>query len=162
MKTAIYAGTFDPLTKGHLDVLMRACNLFDEVIIAVAPNYEKGPLFTLEERIELIQENITTLSNVKVQKLQGLTVDFAKKIGACAIVRGLRAVSDFEYEFQMAQMNRHLQNDIETILLLPNHEQFYTSSHLIKSVAPYTRERLRKFVPDNVVAALDKKIGTKR
>lgn len=154
MKTAIYPGTFDPLTYGHLDVLGRACNLFDKVIIAIAINSEKKPIFTVEERITLIQENLKNFPKAQVQSFKGLTVDFAKANNAHAIIRGLRAVSDFEFEFQLAQMNRHLDGDIETIFLMPNQEYFYTSSQIIKAVSRHAADRIAKFVPNNVLQAL--------
>lgn len=154
MKTAIYPGTFDPLTYGHLDVLSRACNLFDKVIIAIAINTEKKPTFSTEERLKLIQENLNNFPKAEVQSFTGLTVDFAKKNNAHAIIRGLRAVSDFEFEFQLAQMNRHLDNSIETIFLMPNQEYFYTSSQIIKAVAKHDADRIAKFIPNNVLQAL--------
>lgn len=157
MKRAIYAGTFDPITRGHLDVLNRALQLFDEIIMAVAPSAAKGPMFTIPERLELIRGNIPAEVAVTVEELQGLTVDFALANGAVAIIRGLRAVSDFEYEFQMAQMNRHLNSSIETIFLMPSAEFFYTSSNLVKQVARLDTARISRFVPDNVMAALQKK-----
>jgi pantetheine-phosphate adenylyltransferase len=158
MKTAIYPGTFDPITNGHLDVIKRACRIFDRVIIAVAANESKGPLFTSEERIELIQGNIEGNAQVEVQAFNGLIVDLAEKVQAVALVRGLRAVSDFEYEFQMAQMNRHLDEKIETIFLMPNEEYFFTSSHLVKQVFKFT-SREKNLIPANVHAALCKKFG---
>jgi pantetheine-phosphate adenylyltransferase len=158
MKTAIYPGTFDPITNGHLDVIKRACRIFDRVIIAVAANESKGPLFTSEERIELIQGNVEGNAQVEVQAFNGLIVDLAEKVQAVALVRGLRAVSDFEYEFQMAQMNRHLDEKIETIFLMPNEEYFFTSSHLVKQVFKFT-SREKNLIPANVHAALCKKFG---
>lgn len=157
MRRAVYAGTFDPVTNGHLDILARACLLFDEVIVAVALNENKGPIFSVEERIALLKENLSELPNAKLAELQGLTVDFARANGAQALVRGLRAVSDFEYEFQMAQMNRHLADDIETIFLMPSEDYFFTSSNLIKSVSHFSSERIAKFVPRNVLSALQAK-----
>lgn len=154
MKTAIYPGTFDPLTYGHLDVLGRACNLFDKVIIAIAINTEKKPIFTTEERIDMIKENLDRFPKAEVQSFKGLTVEFAKMNNAHAIIRGLRAVSDFEFEFQLAQMNRHLDPQIETIFLMPNQEYFYTSSQIIKAVAKHNPERIAKFVPKNVLEIL--------
>ena len=133
-RSAIYPGTFDPVTNGHLDVLRRASVLFDEVVVAVAQNAGKTPMFDSETRVRLIQENIGELKNVRVCYSDGLTVDFAKSLGAVAIIRGLRAVSDFEFEFQMAQMNRFLDSEIETIFLMPSHKYFYTSSTIIKQV----------------------------
>lgn len=156
MKTAIYPGTFDPLTYGHLDVLKRACNLFDKVIIAIAINTEKKPIFSTEERLEMIKENLSLFPKAEVQSFKGLTVDFAKAQNAHAIIRGLRAVSDFEFEFQLAQMNRHLGPDIETIFLMPNQEYFYTSSQIIKAVSKHSPERIAKFVPKNVLEILKK------
>lgn len=154
MRTALYAGTFDPVTRGHLDVLSRATRLFDKVIMAVAKNEHKRPLFSAQERVELIHPNIQNLPNVEVMSFDGLTVDFAKQMGAIAVIRGLRAVSDFEHEFQMAQMNRHLSPQLETIFLMPNQEYFYTSSSLVKQVARFTQNDLNRFAPDNVLAAL--------
>ncbi len=154
MRRAIYAGTFDPVTNGHLDVIERACVLFDEVIMAVATNTAKSPLFDTEKRKQLIEENIGHLPNASVEVLDGLTVDFARKRNAQALVRGLRAVSDFEFEFQMAQMNRHLAEDIETIFLMPKQEHFYTSSNLVKGVAQFNADRVKAFLPANALAAL--------
>ncbi len=162
MQAAIYPGTFDPITLGHLDVLERACGMFDRVVVAVATHTGKEPWFTREERIQLIRELLPSYPRTEVCALDKLTVDFARDIGAIALVRGLRAVSDFEYEFQMAQMNRHLEKDIETIFLMPSQEQFYTSSNIVKAVAPFSRERLAKFVPPNVLAALEAKVAQNR
>ena len=161
MRRAVYAGTFDPVTNGHLDILSRACLLFDEVVVAIAPNEGKGPIFTVEERVELLQGNLEALPKVRVEALKGLTVDFARANKAQAIVRGLRAVSDFEYEFQMAQMNRHLADDIETIFLMPSEDYFFTSSNLIKAVSHFNSERISKFVPQNVLQALKTKCNNR-
>jgi pantetheine-phosphate adenylyltransferase len=155
MKVALYPGTFDPITNGHLDVLHRAAALFDRVIVAVANNSPKGPLFPLEERMALIRGNVDT-DHFEVMALDGLVVEFARKVGAQALIRGLRAISDFEYEFQMAQMNRNLDESIETIFLMPNEKFFYTSSALIKQVARYT-QRDTGLVPKNVQQALREK-----
>ncbi len=153
-RLAVYPGTFDPVTLGHLDVIERATKLFDGVVVALANNDAKQPLFSLEERRELVEANVERWPSVSVVTLEGLTVDFARQVGAIALIRGLRAVSDFEYEFQMAQMNRHLEDSVETIFLMPNQEYFYTSSNLIKQIATITQERLREFVPENVLEAL--------
>jgi pantetheine-phosphate adenylyltransferase len=153
MAKAIYPGTFDPVTRGHLDVLCRATRLFDEVVVAVATNPNKGPLFSLEERLSLIEENIRGQARVSVKPFSGLVVDFAKEEGAVALIRGLRAVSDFEHEFQMAQMNRNLDESLETIFLMPGARHFYTSSSLVKQVARYG-DRDTGLVPDNVRLAL--------
>lgn len=158
MKTALYPGTFDPITNGHLDVLHRASVFFERVIVAVAANDPKGPLFEVEERVRLVRENVDP-ARIEVRELRGLVVDFARSVGAQALVRGLRAISDFEYEFQMAQMNRNLDESIETIFLMPNEEYFYTSSNLIKQVARYTG-RETGLVPPNVQKALRAKFGT--
>lgn len=150
-KTAIYPGTFDPVTNGHIDVLRRAAKMFDEVIVAVAPNAGKGPLFDVDTRVRLFAENLADMPNVEVRKFDDLTVDFAREHNAVAIIRGLRAVSDFEFEFQLAQMNRHLDGGVETIFLMPSHKYFYTSSTIIKQVAAYAPERVSEFVPRNVL-----------
>ncbi len=157
MKTALYPGTFDPITYGHLDVLHRASVLFEKVIVAVAENDPKQPLFDIEERIALIRTNIDP-DHFEVRRLNGLVVDFAREVGANALIRGLRAISDFEYEFQMAQMNRNLDESIETIFLMPNEKYFYTSSNLIKQVARYT-DRDTELVPPNVQEALKRKFA---
>lgn len=158
MKIALYPGTFDPITNGHLDILRRATRIFGKVIIAVAPNEAKKPLFTVAERMELIQPNIEGL-NVEIMTFSGLVVDFARKVGAVALVRGLRAVSDFEFEFQMTQMNRDLDPEIETIFLMPGARYFFTSSHLMKQVSYYDPVRVEKFVPPNVGKALQAKFN---
>lgn len=154
MKTAIYPGTFDPITLGHLDILSRAGRLFDKIIMAVAPNDTKNPMFPLEERMRLVRENIADMPFASAEVLEGLTVDFAKKHGATAIIRGLRVVSDFEFEYQLAQMNRFLDGGIETVLLMPSKQYFFTSSTIIKQVAVFDEERISSFVPPNVIAAL--------
>jgi pantetheine-phosphate adenylyltransferase len=137
---------------------MRAAQLFDKVIMGVAANPSKQPLFTSAERVALIAENITHLPNVSVTAFEGLTVDFAKQLGAVVVVRGLRAVSDFEHEFQMAQMNRHLDSGLETVFLMPNRAYFYTSSTLVKQVARFTQDDLKPFAPDNVLSALKERL----
>ncbi len=159
MRTALYPGTFDPVTRGHLDVLHRASYLFDHVMMAVAKNEHKSPLFSIKERVALIKPNIQHLSNVSVLEFDGLTVDLAKKVKAIAIIRGIRALSDFEHEFQMAQMNRHLDSDLETIFLMPSQEYFYTSSSLIKQVSRFKQENLERFAPQNVLLALKERLS---
>ena len=154
MITAIYPGTFDPITNGHLDVLARACRLFDHVIVAVAAgNSPKDVTFSLGERMSLAKENLGEFTSASVESFPGLLVDYAQKVGASVIVRGLRVVSDFEHEFQMAQMNRHLDSKLETIFLMPNEKYFYTSSNLIKQVHLHGG-RETDLVPPNVLEAL--------
>ena len=154
MSIALYPGTFDPVTNGHLDVLSRATRLFDRVIVAVSgTSSSKQTVFDAETRVSLVRENINGNDRVSVEAFDGLLVDYAKERGASVLVRGLRAVSDFEYEFQMAQMNRHLDPDLETIFLMPNEKYFYTSSQLIKQVHLYGN-RETDLVPHNVLVAL--------
>jgi len=153
MRHCIYPGTFDPITHGHLDVLARAAKLFDRVTVAVALNTGKGPLFTAEERLAMLQPNLAAMPNVTATIFGGLLVDFALEQKADAIIRGLRALSDFEFEFNMALMNRHLQPKIETIFVMPNEQFSYTSSTLVKQVAKFGGD-IAHFVPANVAAEL--------
>ena len=154
MSIALYPGTFDPVTNGHLDVLSRATRLFDQVIVAVSgTSSSKQTAFDTETRVSLVRGNLESHANASVEAFDGLLVDYAKERGASVLVRGLRAVSDFEYEFQMAQMNRHLDSDLETIFLMPNEKYFYTSSQLIKQVHLYGK-RETDLVPNNVLVAL--------
>ena len=158
MKTAIYPGSFDPITNGHLDVIERAARLFDHLIIAVADNSEKRPLFSPEERVRLISESVTGLANVEVISFRGLLVDFAGSRGAMVVVRGLRAVTDFEYEFQMALMNRTLRGDVETVFLAAREEYTYLSSRIIKEVARLGGH-VGRMVPPAVALALPAALG---
>ncbi|HEX2853120.1 MAG TPA: pantetheine-phosphate adenylyltransferase [Opitutaceae bacterium] len=153
MRHCIYPGTFDPITYGHLDVLARAAKLFDRVTVAIAHNAGKTPLFPTAKRQELVSASVAQFSNVSVTSFGGLLVDFAMAQKADAIIRGLRALSDFEFEFNMALMNRHLQPKIETIFVMPNEQFSYTSSSLVKQVAMFGGD-VAHFVPPNVAAAL--------
>jgi len=156
MKRAIYPGSFDPVTNGHLDVIERARKLFDEVIVAVAHNDQKQALFSLEERLELLKTSIGNIDNVRIAQFDGLLVEFAAAQSASAVVRGLRAVSDFEFEFQMALMNRKLNSDVETIFLMPKEEYTYLSSRIIKEIARLGGD-VSSFVPEVVAKALGNK-----
>ena len=134
IRRAVCPGTFDPVTNGHLDIIRRAGWLFDEVIVAILGNMEKNPLFTVEERETLIRQSIEGIPNVRLDRFDGLLVDYARRQGAVAIVRGLRAISDFEYEMQMALMNRRLSGDIETVFMMPAEAYTYVSSRLVKEI----------------------------
>ncbi len=160
-RIAIYPGTFDPITYGHLDILERASKIFDKVIIAVANNERKGPLFSLEERVELIKECILEykLKNVEVDTFDTLLIEYAKNKGAKVIIRGLRAISDFEYEFQMALMNRKLYPAVETLFMMPNEQYTYVSSRIVKEIASYGGS-VSCLVPANVEAKLREKFKT--
>jgi pantetheine-phosphate adenylyltransferase len=153
MAIAIYPGTFDPATLGHLDLISRAAKLFDEVIVGVAENRDKTPLFTLEERVEMLKQAANGLDNVSVIGFNNLLIDCAREYNADTILRGLRAVSDFEYEFQLAAMNRHLDPGIETTFLTPSESYAFLSSTLIKEVASLGGD-VSEFVPPQVIKAL--------
>ncbi len=153
MKHCIYPGTFDPVTNGHLDVLERASGLFNRVTVAVALSTTKTSLFSAEQRVAFIQANVAKLTNVEVVSFDGLLVEFARKQKANAIIRGLRALSDFEFEFNMALMNRHLEPKVETIFVMPNEAYSYTSSSLVKQIAKLGGD-VTHFVPANVAQAL--------
>ena len=153
VKRTIYAGSFDPVTNGHLDVIERAAKLCDEVIVAVAFNPEKQGLFTPEERVSLLNKVVAGLGNVRVTAFHGLLVEFAQKENATAVIRGIRAVSDFEFEFQMALMNRRLSPQLETLFLMPKEEFSYVSSRLVKEVASLGGD-VSHFVPPVVADAL--------
>ena len=153
-RVALYPGTFDPLTNGHLDVLRRSFHLFDAVVLAVAPSESKKPWFTLAERIALARTATAELPGVSVEAMPGLTVEFARKMKATALIRGLRKFSDFEHEFDLAHINRRLAPEIETIILMPSLEQFCTSSSFVKEMARHKSDEARPFVPECVYEAL--------
>ena len=159
MRRAIYPGSFDPITAGHLDVIHRAAKLFDEVVVAVAFNDQKKTMFTAEERVALIREVTAGVGNIRVVCFGGLLVEFARQENAVAVVRGLRAISDFEFEFQMALMNRKLDPVIETIFLTPREEYTYLSSRIVKEIARLGGN-VEAFVPTSVVRALREKFSS--
>lgn len=156
-RIAVYPGSFDPITNGHLDVIERASHLFDQVIVAIATNDTKHPLFTLEERLDMVKRAIKGWKHVCVDDFDGLLVDYVVKLKARAVVRGLRAVSDFEFEFQMALMNRKLNPAVETIFLMPKEDYTYLSSRIIKEIARLGGN-VDRFVPPWVAEALVKKL----
>ena len=167
-RVAVFPGSFDPLTSGHVDIIERGCAIFDRVIVAVLINVDKTPLFTVDERVGMIREVCASRDRVEVDTFNGLLVDYARRKGATALIRGLRAVSDFEYEFQMALMNRRLNHDIETVFLMPAEQYTYTSSRLIKEVfrlggevgglvPPVVEQRLRQ-----KQASLDDRLAGRR
>lgn len=157
-KSAIYPGTFDPITNGHIDLVKRTLTIFDEVIIAVAPSPRKAPLFTAEERIDLIRRSIRNITGARAEAFSSLLVDYAARSESIAIIRGLRVVSDFEYEFQMALMNRRLNADIETVFMMPSQEYTFLSSTIVKEVASFGGS-VKGLVPDAVEKALKKKFS---
>jgi len=137
MRIAIYAGSFDPVTRGHEDLMLRSLEFVDRLVVAVAPSASKQPLFTLEERVDLIRRSVADDPRIEVRSFSGLLVDFAREVGAGVLIRGLRAVSDFEYEYQMALMNRHLAPRLETIFMVPSLDTTYISASLVREVARY-------------------------
>ena len=153
MRTVIYPGSFDPVTNGHLDVARRAARIFDRIVIAVACNSEKNPLFSFEERKALLSETCKDIPNKEVVMFNGLLVDAVPRFDACAVIRGIRAVSDFEYEFQMALMNRELSARCETLFMMPSPEYSYVSSRLIKDIAMCGGD-ISMFVPPAVADAI--------
>ena len=158
VKKAIYPGTFDPITFGHIDIIKRASLIFDRIIVAVVKNPFKDALFLYEERLALLKEAVKGIENIEVEGFDGLVVDFAAKKDVNVIVRGLRMISDFEYEFQMALTNRKLSPRIETIFLMPHASYSYLSSHLVKEIASLGGD-LSDFLPQVCIDALNKKIG---
>lgn len=157
MKIAVYPGTFDPITHGHSDIIRRGFRMFEKLIVAVAPNPSKHPLFNLEERLEMVGLVTQDIPNLEVTTFDGLLVDFVHKSGAHAILRGLRAISDFEHEFQMALINRKLAESVETVFLMPSEEYSYLSSTIIKDVANHGGS-LKEFVHPEVARRLQERI----
>jgi pantetheine-phosphate adenylyltransferase len=150
---AVYPGTFDPITNGHADILRRSLGIFDRVVVALAENVRKAPLFSLDERKAMIVEALARDPRIEVDAFQGLLVDYCRRRGAGVVIRGLRALADFEYEFQLAHMNRHLAPEVETMFLMTSEESFYVSSSLVKEVALMGGD-VSRMVPPAVVTAL--------
>lgn len=160
-RVAIYAGTFDPLTRGHEDLVRRATNLFDDVIVAIAASHAKRPFFTLDERVEMARSVLGGYPRVEVCSFEGLLMDFAQARGANVILRGLRAVSDFEYEFQMAGMNRNLHPEVETVFLTPSEKYMFVSASMVREVALLGGEA-DKFVHPSVAERLKQKVASQK
>ena len=161
MKKVIYPGTFDPVTYGHIDIIKRAIDLFDFVAVTVAVNPSKKPLFSLKERVDMLKKSLKEFKNVSVESFDGLVVDYAHKVGSTGIIRGLRAVSDFEYEFQMALMNRKLAKDVATIFLMPHEKYTYLNSSIVRNLAELKSD-VSDFVPEAVQKAFKKKFFGKK
>ena len=161
MTKAVYPGTFDPVTYGHLDVIKRASVLFDEIIIGVLHNYQKSPLFSAEERVNILKEVTKDIPNITIKAFEGLSVEFVRQCGARVIIRGLRAITDFDFELQMAQTNRVLEPDIDTMFLTTSLEYAYLNSTTVKEVAYFGKD-ISKFVPPYVVEQLKKKMDSQR
>lgn len=157
MKTVIYPGTFDPITNGHIDILRKASKLFDEIILSVASATGKNPIFSLEERAHICRQAVRDLPKVKVQVFHGLAVDFAKERDACAMIRGLRALSDFEYELSLALMNKKLLDKIDTIFFVPDNKYLYLSSSMVRQIVSLGGD-IKDLLPPCVVAALKSKL----
>lgn len=157
LRKAIYPGSFDPITNGHVDIIRRLVGLYDELTVLVASSSDKKYLFTVEERMELVKHSLSDIPGVKVESHQGLTVEYAKKVGAGVVIRGLRAVADFEYEMAMANMNKHLDSDIETLIVFADPKYSFVSSRLVKGVSVHTIEKLEGLVPPVVLEAIKKK-----
>ena len=161
MTTALYAGSFDPMTRGHLDVIRRAAKMFDHLYVGVLINYVKTPMFTIEERVEMIREEVKDLPHVEVVSFDGLVIDAAKKLGVSVLVRGLRAVTDFEYEIQMALLNRNLDRELDTIFFATSLKYSYLSSSIVKEVASYDGD-ISRFVTPNVERRVKEKLEARK
>lgn len=158
---AIYPGSFDPLTFGHADLVHRAARLFDRLILAISMNARKSPLFSIEERMEMGRKLVRGIPNVEVDCFDGLLVEYARRKGACTVLRGIRAFSDFEYEFQMALTNRQLAPDLETLFMMPKEIYSYVSSSVVREIAELGGDT-SQFAPDFVCDALDRKFGRRK
>jgi len=159
-RIAVYPGSFDPITLGHIDILMRGLELFDKVIVAIAHNIQKKSLFTVQERMDLIKKSVMGNENVIIDNFEGLLVDYVKKVNARFVIRGLRAMSDFEYEFQMASMNRNLNIGMDTIFMMTSKDYFFVSSRTVKEVAAFGGP-VGAFVPEVVEKSLKEKFSVK-
>ena len=156
MKIAVYPGTFDPITNGHVDIIYRSAKLFDKIIVTVAVNTQKTPLFDLSERVEMIRQALVNEEKIEIDQFDGLIAEYLKRVNASAMIRGLRAVSDFEYEFQMSLMNRKLNPDVETVFLTPAQEYIHLNSTIVKEVASFGGD-VSEYVPDYVRTKLQEK-----
>lgn len=161
MLRAIYPGSFDPVTYGHLDIIQRSCKIVDELIVGVLNNNAKMPLFSVEERVKMLKEVTEDLTNISIVPFDGLLVDFARQMDAALVIRGLRAITDFEYELQMSQTNHKLEPNVETMFLTTNIQYSYLSSTTVKEIAAFGGD-ISQFVPEAVAAELQKKINAKR
>lgn len=161
MKRAIYPGTFDPITYGHIDIIERAVSIFDEVVVTVATNPRKTPLFNVDERLDMIRQSTRDLPNLTYDRFDGLLVDYAKKKEANVLIRGLRAVSDFEFEFQLALVNRKLSGELVTVFLMPGEKFTYLNSTIVKEIAAFGAD-VSAFVPDNVASNLYRILQNKK
>ncbi|HVR34338.1 MAG TPA: pantetheine-phosphate adenylyltransferase [Methylomirabilota bacterium] len=161
MRRAIYPGSFDPLTNGHLDVIHRAARLFDEVVVAVADNESKKPMFSQKDRLVLVEQSIQSIAKVRADAFTGLLVDYADRVQAQVIIRGLRAISDFEFEFQLALMNRKLREEVETIFMMPRDTYTFLSSRMVKEIARLGGN-VADLVPASVLRALETKLAKRR
>jgi len=160
MRTALYAGSFDPITRGHEDLMVRSLQYVDRLVVAVATNSSKNPIFSVQERVELIREAVSNEPRISVKSFDGLLVEFAAREGAQLLIRGLRAVSDFEYEYQMALMNRHLSPKLETVFMVPSLETTYISASLVREIARYGGD-VSSLVHPAVAAALKARLSSK-